>query len=71
MKFMKLAAAAASTLAIVGASAAFAQTTNLRIQSHYAPETVSGKLAQEYIDDIVAMSNGEINVEMFWSSSVV
>jgi len=71
MKFMKLAAAAASTLAIVGASTAFAQTTNLRIQTHYAPETVSGKLAQQYVDDIVAMSNGEIQVEMFYSSSVV
>ncbi|MBT8460000.1 MAG: TRAP transporter substrate-binding protein [Boseongicola sp.] len=71
MKFMKLAAAAASTIAIVGASAAVAQTTNLRIQTHYAPETVSGQLAQQYIDDIVEMSNGEIQVEMFYSSSVV
>ena len=71
MKFMKLAAAAASTLAIVGASAAVAQTTNLRIQTHYAPETVSGQLAQQYADDIVEMSNGEIQVEMFYSSSVV
>ncbi len=71
MKFMKLAAAAASTLAIVGASAAVAQTTNLRIQTHYAPETVSGQLAQQYVDDIVEMSNGEIQVEMFYSSSVV
>jgi TRAP-type C4-dicarboxylate transport system substrate-binding protein len=71
MKFMKLAAAAASTIAIVGASAAVAQTTTLRIQTHYAPETVSGQLAQQYVDDIVAMSNGEIQVEMFFSSSVV
>ncbi len=53
----------------LGATSAFA--TNLRIQTHYAPETVSGKLAQEYVDDVVAMSNGEINIEMFWSSSVV
>ena len=71
MRLINLAAAAVSTLAIAGASTAFAQTTNLRIQSHYAPETVSGKLAQEYIDDIQTMSNGEITVEMFWSSSVV
>jgi len=53
----------------LGATSAFA--TNLRIQTHYAPETVSGKLAQEYVDDVIAMSNGEINIEMFWSSSVV
>ena len=71
MKFMKLAAAAAGTIAIVGATAAAAQTTNLRIQTHYAPETVSGQLAQQYIDDIVAMSGGDIQVEMFYSSSVV
>ena len=71
MKLINIVAAAASTIAIAGGSTAFAQTTNLRIQSHYAPETVSGKLAQEYIDDIQTMSNGEITVEMFWSSSVV
>ena len=69
MKFLKTAAVAAGTIALLG-SAAMAQT-NLRIQTHYAPETVSGKLAQQYIDDIVAMSNNEIQVEMFWSSSVV
>lgn len=71
MKFMKLAAAAASTIAIAGASTAFAQTTTLRIQTHYAPETVSGQLAQQYIDDVVTMSGGEIQIEMFYSSSVV
>ena len=48
-----------------------AAETNLRIQTHYAPETVSGKLAAQYIDDIQTMSGGEIKVEMFYSSSVV
>lgn len=52
-------------------TAALSETTNLRIQTHYAPETVSGKLAARYIDDISKMSNGEIQVEMFYSSSVV
>ena len=70
MKMMKLAAAAVGTAALL-ASAASAQNTTLRIQTHYAPETVSGKLAQQYVDDIVSMSNGEIQVEMFYSSSVV
>ncbi len=70
MKILKvlLATTAAS---LVFASAAAAETTNLRIQTHYAPETPSGKLAAEYIDDIQTMSNGEIQVEMFYSSSVV
>ena len=45
--------------------------TKLRIQTHYAPETPSGKLAQEYFDDVQTMSNGEIAVEPFFSSSVV
>ena len=73
MTFMKKAAsvAVAATLAASGAMADGHATSKLRIQSHYAPETVSGKLAQGYIDDIQAMSNGEIEVEIFWSSSVV
>ncbi|MEZ5450943.1 MAG: hypothetical protein R3E89_18915 [Thiolinea sp.] len=37
-------------------------TTKLRIQTHYAPETPSGKLAQEYFDDVKVMSNGEIEL---------
>jgi len=48
-----------------------AAETKLRIQTHYAPEQLSGKLAAEYIDNIQTMSGGEIKVEMFYSSSVV
>lgn len=62
--------AAASALAL-GAVSASAQQTNLRIQTHFSPETLSGQLAKKYIEDISAMSNGEITVEMFYSSSVV
>ncbi|MEO1538144.1 MAG: TRAP transporter substrate-binding protein [Pseudomonadota bacterium] len=70
MDLIKKLGVAASALALT-ATVASAQTSTLRIQTHYAPETVSGKLAQQYVDDIVAMSNGEIQVEMFFSSSVV
>ena len=70
MDLIKKLSVAASALALT-ATVASAQTSTLRIQTHYAPETVSGKLAQQYVDDIVAMSNGEIQVEMFFSSSVV
>ncbi|MEL6510462.1 MAG: C4-dicarboxylate ABC transporter substrate-binding protein, partial [Pseudomonadota bacterium] len=63
--------AAAAAFAASTAMTASAQTTNLRIQTHYAPETVSGQLAAQYIEDIQTMSNGEIQVEMFYSSSVV
>ncbi|MEZ5801538.1 MAG: TRAP transporter substrate-binding protein [Nitratireductor sp.] len=62
-----LAAAAFSLMA----GTALAETTKLRIQTHYAPESVSGKLAAQYIDNVQTMSNGEIQIEMFYSSSVV
>jgi TRAP-type C4-dicarboxylate transport system substrate-binding protein len=61
-----LAAAAACFLA----GTALAQTT-LRIQTHYGPETPSGKNAAIFVDDVQTMSNGEIKIEMFYSSSVV
>lgn len=47
------------------------ETTKLRIQTHYAPENVSGELAAQYAEDVQAMSNGTIEIEMFYSSSVV
>jgi TRAP-type C4-dicarboxylate transport system substrate-binding protein len=73
MKFMKTAASVA-IIASMGASAAFAgghAETKLRIQTHYAPETVSGKLAAQYVADVQSMSGGAIEIEMFYSSSVV
>ncbi len=69
MKFLKIAAFGAA--ALMAGTSAMAQTTTLRIQTHYAPETVSGKLAAQYMDDIQKMSGGDIKVEMFYSSSVV
>ncbi len=73
MTMIKKAATAAAAAALVASTAltASAETTKLRIQTHYAPETVSGQLAAEYMDNIQTMSNGEIEVEMFYSSSVV
>ena len=65
----KMGMATAAFALTVGA--ATAQTTNLRIQTHYGPETLSGKNAAIFVDDIQTMSNGEITVEMFYSSSVV
>ena len=46
-------------------------STKLRIQTHFSTETLSGQMAQEFIDDVSAMSNGEIEIEMFFASSVV
>lgn len=65
--------AGAVALAVAGVSvgAANAQSTKLRIQTHFSTETLSGQMAGEFIDDISAMSNGEIEVEMFYSGAVV
>ena len=60
MSFVKKVAATLGAAALL-ATTATAATTNLRIQTHYAPETVSGKLAAQYIEDVQSMSNGEIN----------
>ncbi len=50
---------------------AAAENTHLRIQTHYGPETISGKNAAQFVDDVQVMSNGEITIEMFYSSPVV
>lgn len=73
MKILKKAASVAlmASCAMSVAFAASADTTKLRIQTHYAPETASGQLLTEYVENIQEMSNGEIEVEMFYSSSVV
>ncbi len=63
--------AASLSVAALSVTAVSAAQTKLRIQTHYAPETPSGKLLAEYVDNIQVMSNGEIEVEMFYSSSVV
>jgi TRAP-type C4-dicarboxylate transport system substrate-binding protein len=62
-----LGVAAASV--VVGAAGA-AEIT-LRMQTHYTSENQSGKLAQSFIDDVELMSGGRVDIEMFWSSSVV
>lgn len=69
LKKLTLAASAAALTAAGGMAAA--QTTNLRIQTHFSQETLSGQMAAEFIEDVTAMSNGEIQIEMFYASSVV
>ena len=70
MKSLKLIAAAATAIALC-TGAVSAADYKLRIQTHYAPETPSGKLAAQFVDDIQTMSNGELDIEMFYASSVV
>jgi TRAP-type mannitol/chloroaromatic compound transport system substrate-binding protein len=63
--------ALAVTAALGLAGPAMAQEHTLRIQTHYAPESVSGKLAAQFVDDIQVMAGGRLKIEMFYSSSVV
>ncbi len=73
MNLLKKLTIAASAAAIAAGTAFSAQadTTNLRIQTHFSPETLSGKMAAEFVKDVTEMSNGEIAIEMFYSASVV
>lgn len=69
---MKIGTLAAGVAAIaLMSTGAFAAEFNLRMQTQYAAETVSGKLAQSFIDNMRAMSGGRVEIEMFWSSAVV
>ncbi len=70
MDLIKKLSVAASALAL-SASLASAQEITLRMQTHYTPEQLSGQLAQSFIDDVETMSGGRVDIEMFWSSSVV
>ena len=70
--FKKLTVAASAAVIVAGTGfAVSAETTKLRIQTHFSPETLSGKMAAGFVEDVTAMSNGEIEIEMFYSSAVV
>ena len=70
MRLAKVITGTAAMVALAVGSTSAADYT-LRIQTHYAPETVSGKLAQQFVDDVETMSGGRLDIEMFFSSSVV
>jgi len=65
------AALAAAILVIGASSAAFAADYTLRIQNHNSPESPTGKLIAQWVEDVELMSNGRLDIEMFYSSSVV
>lgn len=69
LKKYGLAVAAAALMAT--STSAFAAETKLRIQTHFSQKTLSGQMAAEFIKDVQEMSNGEIQIEMFYASSVV
>ena len=58
---------AVSTLLVGTASA---QTT-LRIQTHQGQSSSYGAAIQEFVDSVGVMSGGDLQIEMYYSSSVV
>lgn len=70
---INLASFSVATLAfaLAAGTASAADSTKLRIQTHFSTETLSGEMASGFVDDVASMSNGEIEIEMFYSSAVV
>jgi len=48
-----------------------AEKTKLRIQNHQSQESTLGRLIGEFVENVTEMSDGEIEIEMFYSSAVV
>ncbi|MEP0321336.1 TRAP transporter substrate-binding protein [Bauldia litoralis] len=71
MKHTSILKVAAIALLATGTTSAFGAEFNLRFQTHYTPEQLSGKLAQQFIDNVNVMSGGRVEIEMFYASSVV
>lgn len=56
---------------LLAAGTASADTVTLRIQTHQAPESASGRMVQGFVEDVETMSGGSLDIEMFYSSAVV
>lgn len=61
-------AALAVSVAFAGAASA---KTKLRIQNHQGQSSPYGVAIQKFVNDVQTMSNGTLEIEMFYSSSVV
>jgi len=73
MKLFKMAAcAAAISTAMVASTAALAGPDHvLKIQTHLSSESINGKYAAQFVDDVETMSGGRIDIEMYYSGSLV
>lgn len=72
MKFLNLAVSAVALAAVaLPALADKHAATTLRIQTHQGADSPAGLLYKIWVDDVETMSNGSLDIEMFYSSSVV
>lgn len=71
MKSMKTRLLCAVAAASLASPAAMAQETNLRMQVIFGADTDTGRLIQQFVDDVQVMSGGDIQIEMAYGSAVV
>jgi len=67
----KTAAATAGLALALTAGMASAQTTSLRLHTHFPPNNVSGEMAAVFKQDVEAMSGGDIAIELFYGDAIV
>jgi TRAP-type mannitol/chloroaromatic compound transport system substrate-binding protein len=64
-------AALAAAGAFMATSVASAADLTLKIQTHFTAESLNGKMAAQFFDDVERISGGNIKIERFFSSAVV
>ncbi|MCG8508434.1 MAG: TRAP transporter substrate-binding protein [Rhodospirillales bacterium] len=68
---IKTAITLGAAVAFMAVSAASAAEYSLRIQTHFNTESLNGRMAQQFFDDVERLSNGQLDIEPFFASSVV
>jgi len=63
--------AGSALAALLSVSAAHAAEYELTIQTHFSAESLKGQNVQSLVDDIERMSGGRVDIEMFYSASLV
>ncbi len=71
MSYKLLSKVSLAALIATCTTAAFAADHTFRLQILYGPESPSGKLATQFVEDVETMSGGRIDIEIFYSASVV
>ncbi len=56
---------------VLGAGGVSAAEYELSIQTHFSAESLKGQNVQSLVDDIERMSGGRVDIEMFYSASLV
>jgi TRAP-type mannitol/chloroaromatic compound transport system substrate-binding protein len=70
-KTTKILLASVAAIAISTGVATAQEVTTLRMQSHNSPTSPYGVAIQSFVDNVRTMSNGTLEIEFFFSSSVV